>query len=75
MLFAADTTRPNGAPAGALGSGGLQTIGAMEQQVEAGFVRPEDKKLTALTRNVSKLADEDPEAVARLVRTLITENE
>lgn len=64
-----------GGPAGALGSGGLQTIGAMEQQVEAGFARPEDKKLTALTRNVSKLADDEPEAVARLVRTWITENE
>ena len=64
-----------GGPAGALGSGGLQTIGAMEQQVEAGFVRPEDKKLTTLTRNVSKLADDEPEAVARLVRTWITENE
>ena len=64
-----------GGPAAALGTGGLQTIGAMEQQVEAGFIRPEDKKLTALTRNVSKLADEEPEAVARLVRTWITENE
>ena len=62
---------------GALGAagGGLQTIGALEQQVDAGFVRPEDKKLTALTRNVAKLADEEPEAVARLVRTWISADE
>ena len=32
-------------------------------------LRPEDQKITQLTRNVAKLADTEPEAVARLVRT------
>lgn len=61
--------------AGALGAGGLQTIAALEQQVEAGLLRPEDQKITQLTRNVAKLADTEPEAVARLVRTWISDNE
>lgn len=64
-------------PAGALAApgGGLQTIAALEQQAEAGLLRPEDHKITQLTRNVAKLADSEPEAVARLVRTWISENE
>ena len=62
--------------AGALSApGGLQTIAALEQQVEAGLLRPEDSRITAMTRNVAKLADDEPEAVARLVRTWISENE
>ena len=64
-----------GAP-GSLGMpGGLQTIAALEQQVEAGLLRPEDHRITSLTRNVAKMADEEPEAVARLVRTWISDNE
>jgi len=64
------------AAAGALAAaGGLQTIAALEQQVEAGLLRPEDQKITQLTRNVAKLADSEPEAVARLVRTWISDNE
>jgi flagellar M-ring protein FliF len=57
---------------GAAGVGGLPTIGALEQQAEPG--RP-PRKLPALTQSVSKLAEEEPESVARLVRTWIADNE
>lgn len=48
------------------------TIAELEQQAEA---PREQRKLPALTRNLSNLADEEPESVARLVRSWITDNE
>ncbi len=48
------------------------TIAELEQQAA---VPREQRKLPALTRNISTLADEQPESVARLVRSWITDND
>ena len=48
------------------------TIAELEQQAEA---PTEQRKLPALTRNMSSLADKEPESVARLVRSWIADNE
>ena len=48
------------------------TIAQLEQQAD---VPREQRKLPALTRNISSLADEEPESVARLVRSWITDND
>ncbi len=48
------------------------TIAQLEQQTD---VPRDQRKLPVLTRNVSSLADAEPESVARLVRSWITDNE
>jgi flagellar M-ring protein FliF len=74
---AAPATAPALVPAGlppTAAAAGLPTVAALEQQVEAAAF-PEEQRLTTLTRSITKLAEDEPEAVARLVRTWISDNE
>lgn len=55
------------------GSGGAHpTVAQLEQQADT---PKEQRKLPGLTRSVSAMADEEPESVARLVRSWIADNE
>ncbi len=56
------------------GGGGLPTVGSLEQQAD-GAIGREQRKLPALTRTAAKLADDEPETVARLVRSWIADHE
>jgi len=55
-------------------TGSLPTVADLEQKVEGGAAIA-TRKLPALTRSVSKLAEDQPESVARLVRGWISEND
>jgi flagellar M-ring protein FliF len=57
---------------GAAGLSGLPTVGALEQQVDGAR---QLRKLPALTQSASKLAEDEPESVARLVRSWIADND
>jgi flagellar M-ring protein FliF len=59
---------------GAAATGTLPTVADLEQQIEPGSAG-DMRRLPALTRNIGKLADEQPESVARLVRGWIADNE
>jgi flagellar M-ring protein FliF len=63
---------PLPAAAGAGAPGGLAAVGAPDQQIDG--VR-QTRKLPALTQSAAKLAEEEPESVARLVRTWMADNE
>lgn len=57
------------------GVGAMPTVGEMEQQVVGAGETKDMRRLPALTREVAKLADEQPESVARLVRSWISDHD
>ncbi|MGC4085799.1 MAG: hypothetical protein QM736_27650 [Vicinamibacterales bacterium] len=67
------------AAAAAVGAaGGVQgapTVAQLEEELEGGFGTSAKKRLPALTKHVSKLAEEQPESVARLVRSWMADHE
>lgn len=60
-------------------SGGVQgsqpTVGELEEELDDLYRNKEQRRLPALTRHVSKLAEEQPESVARLVRSWMADHE
>ena len=55
--------------------GSQPTVGELEEELDDLYRDKEKRRLPALTRQVSKLADEQPESVARLVRSWMADHE
>jgi len=55
--------------------GSAPTVGELEEELDDLTPSPHKRRLPALTRHVSKLADEQPESVARLVRSWMQDHE
>jgi flagellar M-ring protein FliF len=71
-------TSPELPAAGALGSARLPTVREMEGQIEAeldAMAASADRRLPVLTQRVAKLAADEPEQVARIVRGWMAEGE
>jgi len=55
--------------------GSQPTVSELENELEQGERSKEQRRLPVLTRHVSKLAEEQPESVARLVRSWMADHE
>lgn len=55
--------------------GSQPTVGELEEELDDLYRSKEQRRLPALTRHVSKLAEEQPESVARLVRSWMADHE